>query len=401
MNLVNSQKTIAQIIPSLESGGVERGVVDIAKAIKNQGWNSIVISSGGVLTYQLIEAGVRHIKLPVHSKNPLVIFKNIKKLSQIIEEHKIDILHLRSRAPMISAYYAIKKTSAVLVSTIHGSYSLNFLGIKNSSIKKIYNSIMLRADKIIAVSNFIKNNIINNYQNPHHNPLDKNLNIDKLNQIKVIHRGVDLKYFNSSVISKNRMIDLINKWNLPDDKKIIMLPARFTEWKGHKFLLNALTMVNQDYFCILVGSDHGHQLFRKKIERKIIDLHLEGKVKVVGNCKDMPSAFAISYLALSTSIRPEAFGRIAIEAQSSSRIVIATNIGGSLETIIDNKTGFLVEPNNAEELAKKIDEILSMNQEKYQEISNQARLHVEQNFSNQQMYDKTIEVYQEIFANPK
>ncbi|MCE2687095.1 MAG: glycosyltransferase family 4 protein [Rickettsiales bacterium] len=395
MNLNNSQRTIAQIIPSLESGGVERGVVDIAKAIKNKGWNSIVISNGGILTYQLIEAGVKHIQLPVHSKNPLIIFKNIKKLTQIIEDYKIDILHLRSRAPMISAYYAVKKSSAILVSTIHGAYSLKFLGINSSRIKKFYNSIMLRADKIIAVSNFIKNNIINNYQNP----LDKHLNLDRLNQIKVIHRGVDLKYFNSSAVSKNRIIDLINKWNLPDDKKIIMLPARFTEWKGHQFLLNALAMVEQDYFCIMVGSDHGHQSFRKKIEQKIIDLHLEGKVKVVGNCKDMPSAFALSYLVLSTSIRPEAFGRVAIEAQSSSRIIIATNIGGSLETIIDSKTGFLVEPNNAEQLAKKIDEILSMNQEKYQEIANQARLHIEKNFSNQQMYDKTIEVYQEIFAN--
>jgi len=377
-------KTVLQILPSLESGGVERGTIDIAKALKKDGFLPIVVSSGGILTYDLKEANIPHIAMNVKSKNPITIFFNIGKLQKIIDEYKVDIVHVRSRAPMWSAYFACKKSSAKLVSTIHGTYSLNFLGWQKFALKRMYNSIMLKADSIIVVSNYIKNYLIENYGN---------LFTDKVN---IIQRGVDLNYFNPQKVSKNRVIDLIKKWNLPEDKKIILMPARFTSWKGHEFLIDALTKVSNDYFCVMVGSDHGHKKYRKRIEQKIIKENLAGKIRLVGPCRDMPSVYSLSHFVVAPSLRPEAFGRVAIESQASSKIIIATKIGGALETIIDGKTGFLVDPFDHNELAEIIDKVLTMQKDKTDEMGIMGRKNVEDNFSNNLMCQKTIDIYKKI-----
>jgi glycosyltransferase involved in cell wall biosynthesis len=379
--------TVLQIIPALESGGVERGVIDVARALKKANFNALVASRGGILVYQLKEAGIKHFELPVHSKNLFKIFSNIKKIVKVIQENHVDIVHVRSRAPMISAYFACKKTGAKLVSTVHGTYSLNLFKWKVFPLKKAYNALMLRADAIIAVSEFIKNYLIENYQEA------KN---DFLNRVTVIQRGADIGYFDAAKVSKNRVIDLSKKWNLPEDKKIILMPARFTSWKGHEFLIESLTKVTGDFFCLMVGSDHGHKKFRKKIESKIVKENLAGKVKIVGLCKDMPVAYAVSHLVVCPSVKPEAFGRISIEAQASGKVIIATKIGGALETIIDTKTGFLVEVGNTEKFAQLIDQALSMSKDDADKMGLAARKNVEENFSNDKMCSETIKVYKSL-----
>ena len=373
-----------QILPSLESGGVERGVVDIAKALKKSDFEPIVVSSGGVLVYQLREAGIKHIELKTNSKNPLTIFFNAKKLVRLIQENHVDVVHVRSRAPMWSAILACKETGVKLVSTVHGTYSLNFFHWKVFPLKKIYNSVMLRADKVIAVSKFIKNYLRENYPN------------FSSKKITVIQRGADLNYFNYEKVSKSRIIDLSGKWSLPDDKKIILMPARFTYWKGHEFLIDALMKVKSDFFCVMFGSDHGHKKFRKKIEQKIIKENLASKVKIIGACKDMPAAYTIAHFVVCPSVKPEAFGRVSIEAQASRKIIIATKIGGALETVIDEKTGFLVEVGDAEKFAQLIDRVLNMSKEESDEMGAAARKNIEENFSNEKMCDETIKIYKKV-----
>jgi glycosyltransferase involved in cell wall biosynthesis len=363
---------VMQILPSLESGGVERGTIDIAKALKKTGFTPIVVSKGGTLVYQLKEDGITHIALPVHSKNPFTIYSNISRLIKLITEYKVDVIHVRSRAPMWSAYFACKKTGTKLVATVHGTY----------------NAIMLKADKIIVVSNFIKEYLAKNYRfDGERFPARK---------ITVIQRGVDLSYFDSKKISKNHVIEASKKWNLPEDKKIIIMPARFTSWKGHEFFLEALKKVKGDFFCMMVGSDHGHSAYKESLEQKIVDAGLASKVKLFGLCKEMAVLYSISRLVVCPSIRPEAFGRIAIEAQAASKIIISTNIGGSLETIINTKTGFLVEVGDTEKFAKLIDFVLEMPQNHYDVIATAARKHMEENFSNDKMCQDTIEIYNQL-----
>jgi glycosyltransferase involved in cell wall biosynthesis len=402
----NTKPVILQIIPALQNGGVERGVIDVAKFLKKSDFEPIVVSSGGLLVRQLQEKSIKHITLEVHSKNPFIIYANIKKLVGIIKKYQVDIVHVRSRAPMISAFYACRQANCKLVSTVHGTYSLNLLS-KNSLLKKLYNSIMLKADSVIAVSNFVKNHLIKNYQLPIFDKKEKFstsiarkfINQKIFDKIKVVQRGADLEYFCAENISKNRVIDLIGKWHLPEDKNIILFPARFTAWKGHEFLIEALAKVkNQDFFCVMIGSTIGHQEFKQKIEQKILDMNLEGKVRSFNTCSDMPAAYSLSDLVISASIRPEAFGRIAIEAQAMKRLIIATKIGGSLETVIPNETGFLVEPNNIEDLAKSIDFALSLSAEEKVKITNSARAHIEKHFSCQNMCKQTAEIYRELLS---
>ncbi|MES2677811.1 MAG: glycosyltransferase family 4 protein [Pseudomonadota bacterium] len=402
-NIQKKPAVIMQILPALISGGVERGVVDVSKAVAKAGFESIVVSSGGAMIQQLNGSKVKHITLPLNSKNPFTIYLNIQRLIKIINQYQVDLIHLRSRSPAWSAYFAYKKITKKaaknsaqqnkiqLISTVHGSYSLNLLGKKISKLKLKYNSIMLKPKFIIAVSGFIKNYIYQNYSTLE-NLADK--------KITIIHRGVDLNYFCNSKVPQSRIVQLIEQWDLPDDKQIIMLPARITGWKGHEFLISALAKVqNQNFFCIMVGSMKGHEKFAKKLEQKIRENNLEGKIKIVGETKDMPTAYLVSDMVISASVKPEAFGRIAIEAGAMGRIIIATNIGGSLETVVDGKTGFLVEVNNVNKLAKIIDQVLTMEKAQKEQIGQSAVKHIADNFSNQKMLDKTIEFYRQVLDN--
>lgn len=384
------KKVVMQIIPGLESGGVERGTIDIAKALKNSGeFVSIVVSKGGALVHQLREAGIQHIDLPVHSKNPITIFLNIKRLIKVIQEFKVDIVHVRSRAPMWSAYFACKKTGSSLVATVHGVYSLGRL-----PFKRWYNSIMLKADRVIVVSGFVKKYLLSNYPG---NYSDK---------VTIIQRGVDLKYFNTNTIFTGRIISLIRKWGLPEDKKIILMPARITGWKGHEFLIKALSRVKNDFFCVMVGSDHGHESYTKKLSSLIVNQNLAGKIKIVGVSHDMLSTYALAHMVVAPSVEPEAFGRVAIEAQAMGKIIIATRIGGALETVIDGKTGFLVDVNDVNSLARIIDQVLAMTKNEMELMVQAGVEHIKNNFSNQLMCDKTLEVYKsclshKVSADPK
>ena len=380
---------IMQVLPALNSGGVERGVVDISKAVAEFGFESIVVSSGGQMVNQFFHSKVHHIQLPLASKNPFIIYLNSKKLAKIITKHKVDLVHIRSRSPAWSAYLACKKTGCKMISTIHGSYSTHLVNQWLSKWKLRYNSIMVKPKFIIAVSDFIKNYIYQNYATVE-NLAEK--------QIEVIHRGVDLNYFCNSKVGKYRIMQIMEQWDVPEDKQIIMLPGRVTSWKGHEFLIDSLAKVqNQNFFCVIVGNSDGHQKFVQRLEQKIKVNNLEGKIRLVGESKDMPAAYLVSDVVISASIRPEAFGRVAIEAGSMGKIVIATNIGGSLETVINGQTGFLVEVNNVSKMAETIDKVLSMPKPQKEKMQQDAIEHITQNFSNKKMLEKTIEIYQRIF----
>ncbi len=384
----NSQKTILQIIPSLHSGGVERGVVDTAIELKKQGFNPLIASNGGEMTRQLENNGVKHIKLNLQTKNPLKIFSNVKKVKKIIEENQVDLIHTRSRAPMISTYFACKNNPKIkTVSTIHGPYSVKFGNKTLSKLKLLYNSFMFKTDAVITVSNFIKEYSIENYQKL----FDEKLSA----KITTIPRGVDINTFDPEKISPSKIADLVKEWQIPD-KKIILFPARITSWKGHELLIEALKHVKNDYICVFVGSDHGHKDFAQKIKQKIINKNLDSKIKFLGNQKDMPSIYCTSNIVISASTKPEAFGRVAIEAQAMKKIIIATNIGGSLETIIDGQTGFLVKNKDPLDMAEKIDYALGLCDEEAKEIGENARNHIIKNFTNQKMLDSTIEIYKKL-----
>ena len=347
---MSSKLKVLQVIPKLGYGGAETGCFDIAHYLYENNCDSFLITNGGPLTKFINKKKVKYIRLPVHSKNPLLMFLNTILISIIVLIFNINIIHARSRAPAWSCFFAAKITRRKFVTTFHGTYNFN------NKIKKFYNSIMVRSDLIIAGSNFIFTHIQNNYQ--------EYLNNKK--KLLVIFRGINIDYFDPLTTLTTEEDKLFKSWNLEIEKKTILFPGRLTEWKGHKMFLDALNKTNiqlghKAFKAIILGSDQGRNLYKKKLESLVEQYRMKDQVKFVEHYKNMPLAYKICDFVVSASIEPEAFGRIAVEAQSMEKPIFASNLGGSKETVIDNKTGILFEAGNSDELSKKIIEFLTLN----------------------------------------
>ena len=380
MTSEQKKPVILQILPRLETGGVERGTLEIASALQEAGWTSIVVSGGGRLVNDLEKMNTEHITLSVYSKSYLTMRKNAKRLAKIIREKNVDIVHARSRAPAWSAKWACEMTGVPLLTTFHGAYNIGPL-----KIKKRYNKVMTDGVLTIAVSNFIKEHILKNYEK-----------VDA-EKIRVIHRGADVERFDRSKVSQERMIALSQKWRIPEDLPVVMLPGRLTRWKGQLVLLEALAkMQNKELRCLLVGSDQGRKGYRRELERKVKKLGLSSIVQIVDHCSEMDVAYMLSDVVISASTDPEAFGRVVPEAQAMGRIVIGSNHGGATETIRHGETGFLFEPGNSDDLAEKLDAVLAMKTEEKTNMAEKAIQSVRNEFSKTRMCAKTLDVYREI-----
>jgi glycosyltransferase involved in cell wall biosynthesis len=382
---MSSNLKVLQVIPKLGYGGAETGCYDIAHYLPENDCGSFIVTSGGELLKFIDKKKVKIIKLPVHSKNPLIIFVNFLALVAIILVKNISIVHARSRAPAWSCLLAAKITGRKFVTTFHGTYNFN------NKIKKFYNSVMVRSDLIIAGSNFIFSHIKDNYT--------KYLNAKK--KLLVIFRGINVDYFDPTTKLDSDEKKILKKWQIEKDKKIILLPGRLTGWKGQEVFIEAINLVNielgyEAFYAVILGSDQGRDLYKKKLIRITEQHRLNNQVKFIDHCNDMALAYKVSDIVISASIEPEAFGRVAVEAQSMEKPIIASDIGGSNETIIDEKTGFLFESNNAKSLSKKILKVLSMDETLLQSIGKEGRKNIIQKFNVEKMCFSTYSEYKRI-----
>jgi glycosyltransferase involved in cell wall biosynthesis len=382
---MSSNLKVLQVIPKLGYGGAETGCFDIAHYLPENNCGSYIVTSGGDLLKFINKDKVKVIKLPVQSKNPLIIFFNFLALVGIILINNISIIHARSRAPAWSCLFASKITGRKFVTTFHGTYNFK------SKLKKFYNSVMVRSDLIIAGSNFIFSHIKQNYS--------KYLEAKK--KLLVIFRGINVDYFDPSTKLDIDEKKLLKKWQIEKDKKIILLPGRLTEWKGHEVFLDAINLVNielgyEAFYAIILGSDQGRDLYKKKLIRLTEQHRMTNQIKFIDHCKDMALAYKVSDIVVSASIEPEAFGRVAVEAQSMEKPIIASNIGGSNETVIDEKTGFLFESNNAKSLSQKILKTLFLDEVSLKSMGIEGRKNIIQKFNVEKMCFSTYSEYKRI-----
>ena len=382
---MSSKLKVLQVIPTLGYGGAETGCYDLAHYLAENNCSSFLVTSGGELIKFIDKKKVKLIRLPVHSKNPVLILLNAIILVFIILYYNISIVHARSRAPAWSCLIASKITSRKFVTTFHGTYNFN------NSIKKFYNSVMVRSNLIIAGSNFIFSHIKNNYS--------KYLRIDK--KLLVIFRGINVDYYEPSTTLEIEEDKLFLEWKLTRDKKIILMPGRLTKWKGQEVFIEALNLVNKElgyksFFAVILGSDQGRDVFSKKIKRLVEQYRLNDQVRFIKHSKNMPLAYKISDLIVSASIEPEAFGRVAVEAQSMKKPIIASDIGGSNETIVNNKTGFLFESGNPESLSKKIVEALNLDESTLNFMGIEGRKNIIKKFNVEKMCFSTYSEYKKL-----
>jgi glycosyltransferase involved in cell wall biosynthesis len=370
--------TVLQVLPALVTGGVERGTVEIATALVKAGWRAVVASSGGVMARELEKAGAKHVTLPLASKNPFVIRRNIARLAELIEAEDVDLVHARSRAPAWSAYYATRRTNRFFVTTFHNVYG------GESALKRLYNSVMAKGARVIAISRFVAEHAQRVY----------GVGLDRL---RVIHRGVDLARFDPEAVHPSRFVALAKGWRLDDGKPVIMLPGRITRWKGHVELLEAVAKLDRrDVQVLFVGNEQQKPDFRLELEARVNTLGLGGMVHMVGDCRDMPAAYMLADVVVQPSIEPEGFGRIAVEAQAMGRPVIATDHGGARETIIPGETGWLVPPGDVAALAQAIEEALSLDGATRVALGRHTRAVMVEHFDNQLMGRSTLAVYSEL-----
>ena len=382
---MSSNIKVLQVIPKLGYGGAETGCYDIAHYLPENGCESFIVTSGGELTKFVDKKKVKLIKLPVHSKNPLLILINTILLIGIILFFKISIVHARSRAPAWSCLFATKLTNRKFVTTFHGTY--NFSG----KIKKFYNSVMVRSDLIIAGSNFIFSHIKENYSEF----------LTSQKKFLVIFRGINVDYFDPSTKLENEEKNLLQKWNINDEKKIILMPGRLTSWKGQELFIEAINLVKielgyEAFHAVILGNDQGRDLYKKKLIRLTEQYRLTNQIKFIDHCEDMALAYKVSDIIVSASIEPEAFGRVAVEAQSMEKLIIASNIGGSNETINDEKTGFLFKSGDAESLSKKIIRGLTMDETSINLMGKEGRSNIIKKFNVEKMCFSTYSEYKRL-----
>ena len=376
---------VLQVIPKLGYGGAETGCFDIAHYLPENNCKSFIVTSGGELLKFVDRKKVKIFKLPVQSKNPLLIFINSIILIGIILLNNISIVHARSRAPAWSCLFASKLTGRKFVTTFHGTYNFK------SNLKKFYNSVMVRSDLIIAGSNFIFSHIKENYS--------RYLNNKK--KFLVIFRGINVDYFDSSTTLESDEKKLLKQWDIEKDKKIILLPGRLTSWKGQEVFIEAINLINTEigyeaFYAVILGSDQGRELYKKKLIRLSEQYRMSKQIRFIDNCKNMALAYKVSDIIVSASNEPEAFGRVSVEAQSMGKPIIASNIGGSNETIINEKTGFLFESNNAKSLSKQILRVLNMDETSLKTIGIEARKNATQRFNVEKMCFSTYSEYKRL-----
>lgn len=367
-----------QIIPELSAGGAEQGCIDIAGELVKAGARSIVVATGGSRIGELARSKAEFIPLPVNSKNPFVMYQNIGAIRRLITKYKVDIVHVRSRAPAWSAYHAVRGTNAHFMTTCHAPYNVH------SKLKRFYNSIIARGERVVAISEYVAQYLMREYNCPPE-------------RIRLIHNGIGLEKFHPQMVGIQRMATILRTWRIEDGAPIIMLPGRLTRWKGHHVLLQALAQLKRpDVFCVLVGSDQGRIEYRAELEQMTKDLGLSGQVRIVDHCNDMPAAYMVSSVIVSASTDPEGFGRVPVEAQAMGRPVIATDHGGAQETILRGETGWLIPPGDVPALAESLKQALSLTQPQREALGARAMHHAARYFSREKMCAETLAVYSEL-----
>jgi len=376
----NPPPTVLQVVPELVTGGVERGTIDIAEALAEAGGKAFVASAGGPMETTLARVGGQHITMPAHSKNLLVMMRNIGRLQAIIEQHDIDIVHARSRAPAWSAMYAARRTGRPFVTTFHGTY-----GAQNA-LKRWYNRVMTKGVRTIAISQFIANHVRSTY------------GVDP-GKVVVIHRGVDLEIFDPHAVAPGRFIPTAEKWRLPDGIPVVMLPGRLTRWKGQRVFIDAIARLGRKDICaVVLGSDQGRTAYRQELEDMIRKQELGSVVRLVEETPDMPATLMLADVVVSASTDPEAFGRVIAEAGAMGRPVIASDHGGAREQVIEGETGWLVPPGDPDALAAAIERAVTLDKAKRERMSAAAIAQVHAKFAKTAMCAATLALYRQVAA---
>jgi glycosyltransferase involved in cell wall biosynthesis len=371
---------LLQITPRLDTGGVEQTTLDVAEAVVRAGGRALVASEGGRLAPELAARGGVLVRLPMDSKNPFTVWRNGDRLARLIKRESVSLIHARSRMPAWSALRAARRTGTPFVTTYHGVYSAR------SGLKRGYNAVMASGDVVIANSTYTRNHVIAEH------------GIDPL-EVVAIPRGVDLARFSPDLVSAARISELRAAWGVAEGEArvVVLLAGRLTRWKGQALLVEATKRLKQrgveNFIVILAGDDQGRNAYERELRAAIAAAGLTERVRLVGHCHDMPAAYLACDLAVAPSLKPEAFGRTAVEPQTMGRPVLAADHGATSETVIPGETGWLVKPGDADAWADALAQAVALTPEQRAAMGAAAAARTRRLYSLQAMTDATLDIY--------
>jgi glycosyltransferase involved in cell wall biosynthesis len=371
--------TLLQVVPDLETGGAEQSTLDVAAAVVRTGGRALVASRGGRMAERLSRSGGELLPMPVHSKNPLQILDNARKIAAIVRREGVHVIHVRSRAPAFSALWASKMTGVPMVATYHGAYPAR------TPIKRWYNAVMTRGALVIANSEFTRGHVLKAHA------------IDP-GKVAAIPRGVDLARFDPTAAAA-RVPALLDLWGVkPKDPRLkVLLPGRLTRLKGQLVLIEALAKLRAsgrtDFLALMVGDDQGRSGYRAEVEDAVATAGLAEEVRILGHCDDMPAAYLACDVAAAPSTVPETFGRTAAEAQAMGRPILASALGGMVEIVAPGETGWLVEPGRPEAWAEALKAAADAGPKRRAAMGAAGRKRVAERYSVDVMTASTLEAY--------
>ncbi|OUT40800.1 MAG: hypothetical protein CBB62_00020 [Micavibrio sp. TMED2] len=376
----SGRPVVLQVLPSLASGGVERGTIEVAKALRAAGGTAIVASAGGPMVKQLRRAGVKHVTLPLKSKNPITIWQNIQRLVALIEKHNVDIVHARSRAPAWSAYKAAQQTGVHFLTTFHAEYG------HASALKRAYNAVMAKGDLVIAVSDYIAGHVANTYEiNPH--------------RLRTIPRGVDTSAFHPDRVGSKRVKTLVQDWSVASDMPVIVLPGRVSRIKGHHVLIDAIARLGrEDLTVLMVGDAEDKQSYARELNKQIERLGLSWTIRLVGATNDMPAVYSLADIVVCPSLVPEGFGRTVAEAMAMGKPVIVTDLGAPPELVAHGETGWVVPANDPDALADAISRTLALPDHLLREMGQRGIATIQNRYTKDHMCNATLSLYDELLV---
>jgi glycosyltransferase involved in cell wall biosynthesis len=335
---------VLQILPELNSGGVERGTLEVAEYLVKNGHEALVVSNGGRQVEALEKLGGRHIAMPVHRKSLSTLFQ-VKALRKLLEKEKPDILHIRSRVPGWIAWLAWRKmnpaTRPRLVSTVHGFYSVNF-----------YSAVMTKGERVIAVSESIQKYILDNYPDV------------KKDKITVIHRGLDPAAYPKGYSPPTEWLELWNNEHSSlTGRTLFLLPGRITRLKGHTdffSLLKELRKLGHEVHGMVVGDTHPKKhAYLDELRAFASAEGLDEFITFTGHRTDIREIMAVSDVVCALSQQPESFGRTVLEALALGKPVLGYDCGGVGELLEIIFPDGRVKPKDAAGLIAAAENILS------------------------------------------
>ncbi len=379
-----TRPTILQVIPALGTGGVELEALEIGKAIAQAGGRSLIAARIGSWAKEELPAEIEFLDLPLDTKNPIKMTRNSALLKKLMKKEKVDIVHVRSRGPAWSAYKAALKLGIPYITTYHAAYK------SGSVLKRFYNSVMAKGDRVIAISPFMVNHITKSY---------KGSGWFDPSKIRLINRGIDCHYFDPSSVTPQRLEHLLKSWGIESGERVILLPGRISRNKGQDTLINALALMKHaDAVVVFLGSASGHESMRDALLKQAAGLDLEGRVKWMPPSPDLPAAYLAADVIVCPSLVPEGFGRVIAEAFAMKKPIVASNIGAPKDTIQEGKTGWLTPPGDAAALAQALDHVLDLTDNQLKKLGDLGRKEALAQYSKETMCSETIALYQEVLS---